>query len=235
MYLYLVLNLGSILIPLIYSFEKNFNFISHWKSVFLGIIIVALPFVIWDVIFTNMGIWGFNPSYNTGLKIINLPFEEILFFICIPYACIFTHYVLFHYFKNLKIPNSLVRYISISLNIGVLLLIISNPNKLYTLINGILFLILIGSSMFNAKNQLSRFYISFLVILVPFYFVNGILTGSFIEEEVVWYNTTAIFGIRWGTIPIEDVIYCFNLLYLNLLVIEKLKSKRLFGVKKLRL
>jgi lycopene cyclase domain-containing protein len=123
----------------------------------------------------------------------------------------------------------MVKYISTGLIFGVLLLIVSNITKLYTVLNGLFFLILITFSMVYSKNYLTRFYISFLIILVPFYIVNGILTGSFIAEEVVWYNEAAIIGVRWGTIPLEDVIYCFNLLYANLLVVEKIRYKKLFS------
>ena len=73
------------------------------------------------------------------------------------------------------------------------------------------------------ENHLSYFYITFLIILVPFFLVNGILTGSYIEGEVVWYNNNENLGVRIGSIPVEDVIYAFNLLYINLILIERLK------------
>ena len=51
------------------------------------------------------------------------------------------------------------------------------------------------------------------------------LTGSFIEGEVVWYNNAENLGIRLGTIPIEDIAYAFNMLFMSILIIEKLKTK----------
>ena len=101
-YLYLLLNLGSLSIPFIFSFHPKLKFYKHWKSLIIGIIISMLIFIPWDVFFTIKGIWGFNPTYFLGLKIFNLPIEEWLFFICIPYACVFIHYSLLHYFPNLK-------------------------------------------------------------------------------------------------------------------------------------
>jgi len=54
--------------------------------------------------------------------------------------------------------------------------------------------------------------------------VNGILTGSFIEGEVVWYNNTENLGLRIFTIPIEDFAYAFSMILYNLLLIEQLKK-----------
>ena len=79
------------------------GFSKQWKSVFTSIFLVAVLFVIWDVIFTSQGIWGFNSEYHLPYLIGDLPIEEILFFICIPYASIFIHYSL-EYFNTMGDP-----------------------------------------------------------------------------------------------------------------------------------
>jgi lycopene cyclase domain-containing protein len=53
-------------------------------------------------------------------------------------------------------------------------------------------------------------------MLIPFFIVNGVLTGSFITDQVVWYNNDENLSIRLFTIPIEDVIYAFTLILTNL-------------------
>ena len=62
-------------------------------------------------------------------------------------------------------------------------------------------------------------------MLIPFFIINGILTGSFIENEVVWYNNDENLGIRLFTIPIEDSIYAFTLILTNLALTEFFQSK----------
>ncbi|CUT04727.1 lycopene cyclase domain-containing protein, partial [Candidatus Kryptobacter tengchongensis] len=72
-----------------------------------------------------------------------------------------------------------------------------------------------------------EFAISYLILLFPFLIVNGTLTGSFTAEPIVWYNENAILGIRVLTIPIEDFLYAFSLIILNIALVDfliKLKN-----------
>ena len=73
---------------------------------------------------------------------------------------------------------------------------------------------------------LSRFYFSYLVLLLPFYIVNGMLTGMWLNEPVVIYNDLENLNIRWNTIPIEDVFYGMLLLLINIGLYEYLQSKQ---------
>jgi len=54
--------------------------------------------------------------------------------------------------------------------------------------------------------------------------VNGILTGSGIEQPVVWYNNAETIGIRLSTIPIEDFFYAMLMILLSITIAEKLES-----------
>lgn len=225
MYLYLIINIASFVVPFLYSFEKKMNFIKNWKSVFLSIILVAIPFLIWDVYFTRIGVWGFNPAYYLGFTIFGLPFEEILFFFCIPYASIFTHYAILHFYPNLSLSKKLTKGLSVVLLIVAIILVVLNADKWYTLVDFTVFATIMLYSLKNKGVVISKFYITFLVVLIPFLIVNGILTGSFIEGEVVWYNNNENLGIRIGTIPVEDFFYAFSMLYAAIVLNEKLTPK----------
>lgn len=62
-------------------------------------------------------------------------------------------------------------------------------------------------------------------MLFPFFIVNGILTGSGIVDQVVWYNNQENLGLRVFTIPIEDITYAFSLIIVNLFIIDYLNKK----------
>ena len=224
-YLYLLLNLGSLSIPFIFSFHPKLKFYKLWKSLFFGLIISMLVFIPWDIIFTKQGVWAFNNDYFLGIKLFSLPIEEWLFFICIPYACVFTHYALLYYFPNLKLPIKTTKTISYLLILILLILSIYNYDKWYTIVNFSLGIILTIIVINKKSELLSRFYLTFLVMLIPFFIVNGVLTGSFIENEVVWYNNLENLNIRLFTIPIEDVVYAFTLILLNLFIMSLLENK----------
>ncbi len=224
-YLYLFLNLGSVFVPFLFSFHPKLKFYKLWKPLFLSVFITMIFFIIWDIIFTKNGFWGFNEDYYMGIELLSLPIEEWLFFICIPYACIFTHYSLLIYFPNLSLSGKATKSILVFLLILFSLLVIIKNDKWYTVINYGYAIILILIVMKHDFRLLQRYLPTFMVMLIPFFIVNGVLTGSFIENEVVWYNDNENLGIRLGTIPVEDVVYAFTLILTNLYLMGIFKRK----------
>lgn len=224
MFLYLALNIGSFSIPFLYSFEKEMRFIKHWKAVLLSLVIVASVFLVWDSIFTENGVWGFNPDYHLNYLLFGMPIEEWMFFFCIPYASVFIHYSLAYFKPKLVLSKKLTRFLTVFLILILVPIVILHADKQYTFVNYSLLILLLGISLGFGLQYLRRFYIAFLIILIPFLIVNGILTGTGLEEPVVWYNNNENLGIRLLTIPIEDIGYAFTMIFGNVLLIEKFKK-----------
>jgi lycopene cyclase domain-containing protein len=213
--LYLLLDIAAVAVPLAFSFEKRLAFYKVWKSLFLSILIVGLVFVLWDVQFTRMGIWGFNPGYLSGIYFFNLPLEEYLFFICVPYAGVFTFHVFRTLLPGFSIPEKLVSGFILSAATALLIAGIIFHTKWYTCSTFLFASFSLFASYFYFRELLAYFILSYCIILVPFFIMNGILTGTFIEGEVVWYNDAENLGIRLLTIPLEDVFYGLSLLIWN--------------------
>jgi lycopene cyclase domain-containing protein len=224
-FLYLTIDLLSILFPFIFSFYPKANFSKKWKYLWPAILFPALFFIAWDEWFTSMGVWGFNPRYISGVYFFHLPIEEVLFFICIPYACVFTyeavnflspkdHFIKYH------------RFISIVLAALLFFVGLLNLDKWYTCSTFLLCAAFVALQIFWKSNYMSRFYFAFIFILIPFFIVNGLLTGSGIEEEVVWYNDAENLGIRMGTIPFEDTFYGMLMILMNISIFEWMQKKK---------
>jgi lycopene cyclase domain-containing protein len=218
-------NFFTAIVPLLFSFNPKLNFYKKFKSFLPANIIAAVLFICWDILFTKMGVWGFNEKNVLGIYFFNLPIEEILFFICIPFACVFTYHCLNKFYKiNWKPATENIFVLSFS---ALLLFIgIYFHSNLYTSCTfislGILLLVL---KYFAKINWLAKLVIIYPVLLIPFFIVNGILTGSGLQEPVVWYNNSENLGIRLITIPVEDIFYGFELILLNIFLYEYFSIK----------
>lgn len=224
-YLYLIIDLAAISLPFLFSFYPKANFSKKWKYLWPAILLPGVFFLIWDEWFTQMGIWGFNPTYITGIYLFSLPIEEILFFICIPYACVFT-YEAVGYFSKRDISSSTTHKISLFLIVMFVGVSVASTQLWYTFMTSTLcalFLLYVHVKL--KPTYLGKFYTTYLFILIPFFIVNGILTGTAIDGQVVWYNNTENLGIRLGTIPIEDVFYGMLLLLMNVTLFESLQAR----------
>lgn len=229
-YYYILLDILSFAIPFGFSFErKMLHFIQYWKSFFSAIIIVGLFFIAWDVYFTYQDVWGFTDQYLLGIRIFKLPLEEWLFFLLIPYASIFIHYSLLYFFPKPRLTEFMTQIITLILLLISATIAAFNHDKIYTFCSFGLFAILMLLQLIYKFQYARRFYLSFIVIYIPFFFVNNALTGAYSDQPVVYYNNWEILGIRVGTMPLEDSFYCFSLLYGIVLVFEYLKKTFLRG------
>lgn len=223
---YLFLELGSFAIPFCFSFERRWmHFIRFWKPYFTAISMTGIFFIIWDIYFAYSQVWGFNDDYLVGIRIFKLPVEEWLFFLLIPYSSNFIHYSLEHFFPKFKLSAKQAQLFSAFLFGNAIVISAINYDKIYTLCSFGLFAVLMLLQVIFKWKYAQRFYLSFMMIYIPFFFVNGALTGSYSKLPVVFYNDAENLGIRVGTMPLEDSFYCFTMLYSSILLFEYLKEK----------
>lgn len=206
------------------SFDRKVAFYKSWRYLWPPILLVGTGFIIWDVFFTFYGVWGFNPEYLAGIHFLRLPIEEWMFFVSVPFACVFIYECLNAYFPE----DSLGRVETWITNFLILvfgLTALFYYAKPYTFLTfGLSSVFLILHRRYGTKFVRKRFYLSYIVVLIPFLLVNGVLTGAFTEEPIVAYSEQAFMGKRIFTIPVEDSIYGFLLLMSIITGFEKLKQ-----------
>jgi hypothetical protein len=219
-YTYLFINLGSILIPLLCSFESRLRFYTNWRALFPAMAITAAFFIIWDHYLTVWGVWGFNPKYIVGIWIWGLPLEEWMFFFFIPYSCMFIYCSL----NLLMHSDPLQRFsknITKVLIVVLIIIAVSHADRLYTGIKLSLTASLLLIAYFKKYAWMGKFYRAYFVSLLPFLIVNGLLTWL----PVVTYNDQENLGIRIFTIPVEDTQYTLLMLLMNTILFEKFRHK----------
>lgn len=220
-YTYLLVNFFTIIVPFIYSFHPKLNFYKTWRAFFPAVIITGLFFVLWDNYFTGLGIWGFNAQYTLGIFFGHLPLEEILFFFCIPYACVYTYHCIDLFIKK-PLSEALEKWLTTFFITSFLFVSVLFYKQTYTLFAFICPALLLILAKYVLKvNWLLKFYLIYGILLFPFLIVNGVLTGTGLDNPVVWYNEEEIFGLRILTIPIEDVFYGMAMVLMNLLIYKR--------------
>ena len=223
-YFYFIVLFIAAIYPLLQSFERRLKFYRTWIYLLPSLFVMMIIHIPIDIFFTKIGIWEFNNELIYGSFILNLPIEEWLFFIIIPFACLFIYRVL-KYFFTIPKPSKEIYRITFFFGIILILIALYFYNNTYTTVYfGMLGLSLVIIN-FVKPSWWSDFLFMYAVSLIPFLLINGLLTGSFTNHAVVIYNEAEIIGLRILNIPLEDTIYSFVILLNTVWCYEYFKKK----------
>lgn len=211
MNLYILLNLLILAGPLALSFDKRVAFYRQWPAVFPAIAVVVVSFGLWDVWMTAASVWWFSPRFAGSFYLLGLPPGEWLFFICVPYACIFILACVHGYLKDR--PLQLPRWFWFALAALALLAAALFWQRLYSFTNFLALAIIVTAAAIIIPDILNsrNFWLAMLITYIPFVIANGILTAL----PIVLYDDSMNLGIRIGSIPLDDFIYSFSMLLLG--------------------
>ncbi|WP_028972851.1 lycopene cyclase domain-containing protein [Spirochaeta cellobiosiphila] len=216
MSLYIILNIIILGSTLIFSFDKRVSFYKVWPKMGLIYLTVSVFFIVWDMWATHQGHWSFNPRY-TGVKIGNLPLGEILFFISVPYSCMFLWEIVNYFFPkthNRKKSKSIVVTVIVMLLFAVAAIVFWQYEYTRTVCIVAIPLPLLLYFYYPYPLVDTRSIVYCGAITVAFVITNGILTGL----PVVNYGEGHYLGLRVLTIPVEDFVYNFCLIGYSLLI-----------------
>jgi lycopene cyclase domain-containing protein len=224
-YTYLLVLIATIAIPFAFSFEKKVQYYKKMKYVLPAIVVTGAIFLMLDINFTRARIWGFNPEYLIGKDLFGLPVEEWLFFLVVPYSCVFVYEVLKFYLEKYEYANPFLAF-SLLLIVGFALMSYFFRYQGYTFITFLFSGVYLAYTVFRNKFKphITKFYFTYFILLVPFLIVNGILTSL----PIVEYNNAYILNIRIINIPIEDFSYLFLLLLMVTSVYEFLRESKYY-------
>ncbi|WP_230979010.1 lycopene cyclase domain-containing protein [Flavobacterium supellecticarium] len=225
-YTYSLILFFTVIICFIASFDKRIGFNRHFGAFIKAAILVAIPFIAWDIYFTASNVWWFNTDYTLGITIAGLPLEEMLFFIFIPFSCVFTYYSIDKYYKwdSLSALNNILVFVSV---IVLSLVALLNTDKLYTLVTAVATILTLLYLHFVVRAVwITKASLVFTILMLGFFPVNGILTGTGIESPIVNYNPKEFLGIRMLTIPVEDAVYGYTQFLLVLYFFKKNQIKQ---------
>jgi lycopene cyclase domain-containing protein len=238
-YAYLLVDLFCLSGPFFLSFHKSVAFYKNFKPLFVGLLAMFAIYLPWDILFTHWGIWNFNSTYTLTTRWFLLPVEEWLFFIAVPFACVFT-FECVRYFKK-SAPSK--RFTTISgttiVLISACLCVYSGVKELwYTFSATLLCSALLLFHIQRRSEFLGYFLFAWFILLIPFFISNGILTGLHfyeydlintskveITEAIVRYNNQFNLGIRIWSVPIEDFFYGLAMILLVLTPYEHFRLK----------
>ncbi len=224
---YLLLDILILIFPFLLSFKWKFVYYRYFKALFPAIAIVGAGYILWDAIVTARGDWFFNYAHLSGITIIGLPIEEILFFIVVPYSCIFIYENLTYFLPDKKIRFN--NWLSICLILLFMIGSFAFYYQDYTVLAlaSCAFFFLIASFLKSDILQSRNFWLYIGICMLPFIIFNYLLTSI----PIVSYNANAIWGGdglwngRFLTIPLEDFFYNFSMLSFYLLVYLVFKKR----------
>lgn len=223
-YTYLLAELGLLIVPVMLCLQKELKFQQNSKFIVLSLLINVFVFSVPTELLTQLKVIVFNPPYLTGTVLWQLPAEELMMLFILP----FTGLSIYCYLNYRYPANALEKYSfalsNMLLGICVAMLYFGH-SRWYTLLTFSLLLAFIVYIEYVSKIRfMYRFYRAWLISLIPFYLIYGIL----ISRPVIQYNASETLRLDFGNIPFESQFYYMAMLLLTVYFFEFFKSRSVY-------
>jgi len=222
---YLLILVGTIAVPLFYSYEKQLRFYSNLKYLLPAMLFTGAIFIVMDLRFEQRAIWRFNTEFTIGINILNLPIEEWLYFLAVPFLGVAIYEFLNSRLFNFEYPKI---FLALSLFLLILFGVTAyfSRQKLYPFFIFFLLSIYLGYTIFRERftKHYTKFYLAYFVLLIPFLIISVLLTAL----PIIEYNPEFNLEIRLFSIPIENFASLFLLMLMNITIYEFIKERRIY-------
>jgi len=225
---YLTLDILILIFPLVFSFKWVFPYYKFYKPLFTSTLIVGGVYIFWDILVTLRGDWWFAEEYLIGLEFI-IPLEEALFFVVVPYSCIFIYENLQYFIPDKEIKFNKWIYYLIAIILFITGLFYYHQDYTILALLSVSTFLFIAATWFPDLLQSRNYWGYILISFGAFLIFNYLLTSI----PIVLYNPDAIWGGtvnqlwygRFITIPYEDFFYNYSMLSFYLLVYRYFKQR----------
>lgn len=224
-YWYLLILLVLAAVTMFLFVKKSIVFITELKYMFPAIIFSGAVFIMLNIRFLESGIISFNTNYLAGKYLFNLPIEEWLFLLIISFFAFSVYILVAVKFDDFEKPN-LFYVFSIVLLLGFGFVAWTSRQKLVPFFIFFLLVIYFGYTLFRNrfKMHLAKFYISYLIVVIPFFLIKAVLNTL----PVILYNNDYTLGIWLMNMPVEEFGNLFLLMLINITIFEYLRDNHLY-------
>lgn len=222
---FLLLLLIYLVIPILLSFQKKFRFGFRLRYLLPATLFSATVFLMWNWRFAEFGIWTYNSTYITGINLLKVPLEIWLSVFILPFSSAYIYEWLKVRFENFEKPN-LFLVVSLVLFVAFAVLAYLFRSRLFSFFTFFLTAIYLGYTIFRNrfKKHLTKFYLAYLVSLIPFTLVSVIMSLL----AMISYDSSHILQISLLGIPIERFVYLYLMLLINFTIYEYISERQYY-------
>lgn len=196
-----------------------------WRGIFFGLAIVLFILIPWEVWFSYRQIWGWSESKLLGIFVATVPMEEVLWFVAM--ALLFV--VIYEWIgkrQTVLLKQGYPKRLTAGLAFGFFLCAVVFVDHIYTFtVASFACVFLVWHLLIAKADYISRFYLSFVIYLLPLLILDNIRTGSFSIKATIWYNPETVMGLYLFKVPLENIAMYFFLMLVFITAYESLKVR----------
>jgi hypothetical protein len=212
-------------VVLFFSFHKRLHF---WKDIRYMAPALLLSGALWFLFerrMAELALWTYHLRFLSNCFVAGLPLERWIFLLVFP----LTGFLLYRIASGIPWLKGNANYFVI-LSLALMALFtgvtLSNRAVIYPFVIFLFLTVYLGYVIFRGrfKPHYSAFYVSFLVLLIPFFSIQSIARGL----PVMTYVEKYMLGISLFRIPVEDIAAFFLLFLMNISIYEYLSDKKFY-------
>ncbi|MDX9883218.1 MAG: lycopene cyclase domain-containing protein [Prolixibacteraceae bacterium] len=190
-----------------------------------SVLISGIMFLLWDIRFTQMGVWNYHTNFTMGIFYKGLPLEQWLFYLVFPLAGWVVYEMVKTRFGTLDL-GTVFTAVGLLMVAGLAVAAYLYRNQAYTFSVSLFTAVYLGYTIFRKQFQshITHFFLTYIVLLVPYFLLNGMLSWNLVIE----YHQEQVINIRVWMMPVENSVFLFLLMLIGCTVYEYFSERRSF-------